>query len=63
MNFIKLGNHRIEVSVSMGKRMVKQSDTKELLGLKDSEISDNFIDADFVIDVFTLENVVKNKNP
>lgn len=48
--FIELGNHRIEVSVSMGTRMVKQSDTKKLLQLKDSEISENFIDAKFVTD-------------
>lgn len=50
MNFIDLGNHKIEVSVSMGSRMVKQSDTKKLLQLKDSEVSEHFIDAKFVTD-------------
>ena len=50
MNFIMLGIHKIEVSVSMGIRMVKHSDTKKLLELKDSEISEYFIDAGFLTD-------------
>ena len=50
MDFIELGNHKIEVSVSIGTRMVKQSDTKKLLQLKDSEVSEHFIDAKFVTD-------------
>lgn len=50
MNFIELGRHKIEVYVSNGLRMVKHSDTKELLGLKDSEISKYFIDAKLITD-------------
>ena len=50
MKFIELGSHKIEVSVSMGKRMVRQSDTKELLQLSDDEVNDYFIDAGFVVD-------------
>lgn len=60
MNFIELGNHKIEVSVSMGTRMVKQSDTKELLGLKDSEVSEHFIDAKFVTDTLFAKVYITN---
>lgn len=48
--FIELGNHKIEVSVSNGARMVKQSDAKKLLQLKDGETNEYFIDAKFVSD-------------
>lgn len=66
MNFIELGNHKIEVAVSMGTRMVKQSDVKELLGLKDSETNEHFIDAKFVTDtlfskVYTTNDATKEK--
>jgi len=50
MNFIELGKHKIEVSVSNGERMVKQSDAKKLLQLKDGETNEYFIDAKFVSD-------------
>lgn len=49
-NFIELGNYKIQVCVSMGTRMVKQSDTKKLLRLQDREVSEHFIDAKFVTD-------------
>jgi len=61
MNFIKLGNHKIEVSVSMGSRMIKQSDTKKLLELKDSETSEHFIDAEFVTDTL-FKKIYESKN-
>ncbi|MDX9744845.1 MAG: hypothetical protein RBT59_13570 [Arcobacteraceae bacterium] len=61
MNFVELGNHKIEVSVSIGTRMVKQSDTKELLELEDSEVSEHFIDAGFVTDTL-FEKIYKSKD-
>lgn len=66
MRFIKLGSHKIEVSVSMGVRMVKQSDVKELLELKDSEASNHFIDAKFVTDtlfkkIYGMKNATKEQ--
>jgi len=60
-NFIKLGDYRIEVSVSMGIRMVKQSDTKKLLQLQDSGIGEHFIDAKFVTDTL-FKKVYKTKD-
>lgn len=50
MQFIELGNHKIEVSILMNNRMVRHSDTKDLLQLNDDEISDYFIDAGIIPD-------------
>lgn len=50
MSFIELGKHKMEVSVSNGLRMIRHSDAKELLELKDSEVSKYFIDAKFITD-------------
>lgn len=58
---IKLGVHEIEVRISMGVRMVKHSDVKELLELKDSEISKSFIDAGFIADTL-FRKVYIDKN-
>lgn len=49
-NFVEIGRHKIEVNISNGIRMVKYSDTKELLGLKDDEVNDCFIDAGILTD-------------
>ncbi len=61
MNFIKLGKHKIEVSVSNGLRMVKHSDIKELLELKDSEVSKYFIDAEILTNKL-FDRVYVNSN-
>lgn len=50
MDFIELGKHKIEVNALMGMRLVKHSDTKELLGLKDNEVSEHFVDAKVISD-------------
>lgn len=61
MSFIELGKHKIEVNVSNNNRMVKQSDIKKLLQLKDSNISDDFIDAKFVTDTL-FKKIYKTKD-
>lgn len=56
MNFIELGIHKIEVSISPdGMRMIKLSDAKELLQLEEN-VSDCFVDAGFLTD--TLFNKI-----
>ena len=61
MSFIELGKHKIEVSVSNGLRMIRLSDTKELLDLKDEEIRNYFIDAGFLTDKL-FEKIYISKN-
>ena len=53
MNFIELGRHKIEVCVYNGIRMVKHSDVKELLDLKDEEITESFVDAGMIAEILT----------
>lgn len=61
MDFINLGKHKVSVSVSNGIRMIKHSDVRNLLGLKEGEYSGYFIDAKFVTDSL-FENIYITKN-
>lgn len=61
MQVIELGRFKIEVCVSNGVRMVKHSDVKELLDLKDDEVSKYFIDAGIVSEIL-FKKIYIDKN-
>jgi len=62
MNYIELGNHKIEVCISKdGIRMINPGDVKKFLELEDEQLGNYFVDAKIITDIL-FEKVYITKN-